>query len=237
MTSCRLIVLAKEPVPGRVKTRLCPPFSAAQAAELATAALADTLAAVFGAQSAASAAGHVISPALVLDGAPGPWLDDLLVGLGERPGQLPVFAQRDGGLDRRIAGAFEDAGKTGPPDTIALLIGMDTPQVTGRLLSDAIDTLAMPGSDAVLGLAEDGGWWALGLREADESLLLGVPMSTSVTGRAQYERLVTSGLGVTFLPCLRDVDTAADAAAVSQLASRGRFAATFARLTSVAALA
>ena len=234
MSFCRLIVLAKEPVSGRVKTRLCPPFSAAQAAELAAAALADTLVAVFAAVAAAGTLGHVVSPVLVLDGAPGPWLDELLAGSLEGSVDLPVLTQREGGLDARIAAAFKDAGMTEQVDSIALLIGMDTPQVTSRMLASAIDTLALPESDAVLGLAEDGGWWALGLHKADDSLLLGVPMSTPETGHAQLDRLTSAGLCVTILPTLRDVDTAADAIAAAELAPRSRFAATLKRLARLA---
>ncbi|MFC9290815.1 glycosyltransferase, partial [Streptomyces sp. NPDC057052] len=61
-----LLVIAKEPLPGRVKTRLTPPFAPWEAAALAEAALADTLAAV--------AAAPAVRRRLVLDGAPGPWL-------------------------------------------------------------------------------------------------------------------------------------------------------------------
>ncbi|MFJ2817170.1 DUF2064 domain-containing protein [Streptomyces sp. NPDC087294] len=191
-----LLVIAKEPVPGRVKTRLTPPFTPSQAASLAEAALADTLRAV----AAAPAARRV----LVLDGAPGPWL----------PPGFDVVRQGTGGLDERLAAAF--AGCAGP----ALLIGMDTPQVTPELL-----TVDFAECDAYLGPAEDGGFWALGLADPDPTLLRGVPMSTPVTGAVQRERLVRAGLRVRDLPRLRDVDTAADALAVAALVPHGAFAA------------
>ncbi|AZQ38416.1 DUF2064 domain-containing protein [Streptomyces cyaneochromogenes] len=199
-----LLVIAKEPVPGRVKTRLTPPFTPSEAAALAEAALADTLRAV----AATPAARRV----LVLDGAPGPWL----------PPGFDVVRQGAGGLDERLAAAF--AGCDGP----ALLIGMDTPQVTPRLL-----TVDFTDCDAYFGPAEDGGFWALGLAEPDPALLRGVPMSTPVTGAAQRERLVRAGLRVRDLPRLRDVDTAADADAVAALAPRGKFAARLARCRAV----
>ncbi|MGW1811330.1 TIGR04282 family arsenosugar biosynthesis glycosyltransferase [Streptomyces sp. NPDC002078] len=199
-----LLVIAKEPLPGRVKTRLTPPFTPRQAARLAEAALVDTLQAV----AAAPATRRV----LVLDGAPGPWL----------PAGFEVLPQCAGGLDERLADAF--AHCSGP----ALLIGMDTPQVTPELL-----TVDFAGCDAYLGPAEDGGFWALGLAEPDPALLRGVPMSTPVTGTAQRERLLAAGLRVRELPRLRDVDTAADAHAVAALARHGRFAAQLARCTPV----
>ncbi|MFJ5221789.1 DUF2064 domain-containing protein [Streptomyces sp. NPDC088400] len=200
-----LLVIAKEPRPGRVKTRLTPPFTPEEAAELAEAALADTLRTV----AAAPASRRV----LVLDGAPGPWL----------PPGFDVVPQCAGGLDERLADAF--AHCTGP----ALLIGMDTPQVTPDLL-----TADFTRCDAYFGPAEDGGFWALGLTRPDPALLRGVPMSTPVTGAVQRQRLVAAGLRVRDLPCLRDVDTAADAHAVAALVPRGRFAAQLTRCATAA---
>jgi uncharacterized protein len=195
-----LIVIAKSPAPGSSKTRLCPPCTPEQAATLAEAALGDTLEAV----AATSAARRVIA----LDGEPGEWL----------PAGCRVVAQRGDGLDERLANAFEDVG--GP----ALVIGMDTPQVSPPLLSDSARRLLADGVDAVLGRSVDGGFWALGLRRPDPGLLLGVPMSVPHTGRAQHERLLARGLRVAALPVLRDVDRIADAHAVAAGAPHGRFA-------------
>ncbi len=191
-----LLVIAKQPVPGRVKTRLVPPCTYEQAAALAEAALADTLH-----TAAMVPAGRRV---LVLDGEPGPWLPD----------GFDVVPQCDGPLDERLAAAF--TAVSGP----ALLIGMDTPQVTPDLL-----TADWNAADAVFGPARDGGFWALGLRVPDPALLRGVPMSTSETGAVQRARLLAAGLRVTDLPQLRDVDTAADAVAVARQAPRTRFAA------------
>ncbi|MGW5332725.1 TIGR04282 family arsenosugar biosynthesis glycosyltransferase [Streptomyces bauhiniae] len=197
-----LLVIAKEPRPGRVKTRLTPPFTPAEAAALAEAALTDTLRAV-----AAAPAGRRV---LVLDGRPGPWLPD----------GFEVVPQCAGGLDERLADAF--ARCTGP----ALLVGMDTPQITPDLL-----TLDFTDCDARFGPAEDGGFWALGLARPEPGLLRGVPMSVPETGSVQRERLAAAGLRVRELPRLRDVDTAADARAVAALAPDTAFAACLAALT------
>ncbi|MFJ8536001.1 DUF2064 domain-containing protein [Streptomyces sp. NPDC093591] len=155
-----LLVIAKEPRPGRVKTRLTPPFTPEEAAVLAEAALADTLEAV-----ARTPARRRV---LVLDGAPGPWL----------PPGFEVVRQCAGGLDERLAAAF--AGCDGP----TLLIGMDTPQVTPELL-----TVDWADCEAYFGPAEDGGFWALGLAAPDPARLRGVPMSTPRTGAVQRARL------------------------------------------------
>jgi glycosyltransferase A (GT-A) superfamily protein (DUF2064 family) len=102
---------------------------------------------------------------------------------------------------------------------------MDTPQVTPALL-----TVGFGDCEAYLGLAEDGGFWALGLAAPDPALLRGVPMSTDRTGAVQHERLLRAGLRVRMLPPLRDVDTAADARAVAEAAPGSRFAAAYNRL-------
>jgi glycosyltransferase A (GT-A) superfamily protein (DUF2064 family) len=195
-----LIVIAKEPIAGRVKTRLCPPCTPEQAADLAAAALHDTLTAV----AETPAARRVVA----LDGRPGPWL----------PEGFDVIAQADGGLDERLAHAFSTVG--GP----ALLIGMDTPQVTPTLLGDAARELVRWPNGSVLGLAPDGGWWAIGLRRADPRAFLGVPMSTAETGARQHDRLCARGSIPTLLPELRDVDTYADAHLVASDIPRSRFA-------------
>jgi hypothetical protein len=105
---------------------------------------------------------------------------------------------------------------------------MDTPQVAPSDLVHALDRLAEPAIDAVLGPAADGGYWAIGLCEARPRVFLGVPMSTAGTGRAQHMRLRQLGLRVALLPALRDVDRIADARAVAALAPAGRFARTLA---------
>ncbi|ONH24452.1 glycosyltransferase [Pseudofrankia asymbiotica] len=197
--------MAKEPVPGRVKTRLTPPFTSAQAAAVAEAALADTLTAV--SRLTRLPGIGPVRAVLVLDGAVGPWL------------RTPIESvpQARGPFDARLAAAFDAAA--GP----ALLIGMDTPQVTPALLADACRALAR--TDAVFGPAADGGWWALGLRRPDGRLLRGVATSRPDTGARQRERLAQAGLRVAALPVLRDVDTAADADEVARLVPHGRFAA------------
>jgi uncharacterized protein len=195
-----LIVLAKEPVPGRVKTRLCPPCTPAEAATLALAALADTLDAAL-----ASGARRVV---LALDGRPGAWC----------PPGVEVVGQGAGTLDRRLTTAWA-AATSGP----AVLIGMDTPQVTAADLDASLGALA--DHDAVLGPASDGGWWALGLRRPHRRAFAGVPMSRTDTGARQHARLTALGLRTAPLPVRTDVDTWDDAVTVARAAPGGRFAA------------
>jgi len=190
-----ILVMAKAPVPGRVKTRLCPPFTPEEAADLARAALLDTLDAVL----ATPAARRV----LALAGAPGYWV----------PRGITVRPQRGAALDDRIANALTDV--RGP----VLLLGMDTPQVTPHHLR--VDFGA---HDAWFGPAHDGGFWALGLRSPDPALVRGIPMSRDDTGARQLRRLRSAGLRVGILPTLVDVDTVADARQVATQCPTSRFA-------------
>jgi rSAM/selenodomain-associated transferase 1 len=208
--AAQVIVIAKEPVPGRVKTRLTPPCTPDDAASLAAAALADTL--------AVAAAAPVTRHVLALDGAPGDWL----------PAGFDVVAQRSGGLDERLAAAFADTHARLPLPMV--LIGMDTPQVTPALLTEAAQSLVSGEADAVFGPAADGGFWLLGLRRPDRSLLAGVPMSRADTGRHQLNRLTSAGLRVAMVPELTDVDTFREAELIAGEIPRSRFAAAFRRV-------
>jgi uncharacterized protein len=205
--AAQVIVIAKEPIPGRVKTRLSPPFPPADAAALAEAALTDTLDAVAGTP--------VARRLLVLDGVPGDWL----------PAGFDVIGQRGGDLDERLAAALADAYAAMPLPMV--LIGMDTPQVTAGQLTDAVWSLTTGEADAVFGPAADGGFWLLGLRRPDRSLVAGVPMSRPDTGRAQLERLAGAGLRIALAPRLADVDTFDDAELVAGQIPDSRFAAAF----------
>lgn len=195
-----IIVIAKEPAPGRCKTRLSPPCTPEEAADLAAAALRDTLEAV--------AASRALRRVVALDGGAGDWL----------PPGFEVIEQRGQGLDVRLAAAFVDVAEP------ALLVGMDTPQLTAVILNDAL--AALGDADAVLGPACDGGFWAVGLKKPLAAAFVGVPMSTTETGSAQQRRLERLGLHVATLPVMRDVDYISDAAKVAEKAAKSHFAAT-----------
>ncbi len=201
-----IIVIAKEPVAGRVKTRLVPPLTYEQAAAVAGAALLDTLDAV----DALDADERVLAFA----GDPTAWL---------RPGWRAV-AQPTGGLDLRLAAAFA-AVAPGP----AVLVGMDTPQLEVGQLA-AFDPSRF---DACLGPATDGGFWAIGFADPSQAAaaILGVPMSTAHTGADQLERLRALGRPVQVLDELTDVDTVESADEVALLAPASRFARALARAT------
>ena len=215
-----LLVVAKAPVPGQVKTRLCPPATPRQAAVIAAAALLDTLAAVRAAPS--------VTPVLAYAGrlADAEGADQIRAALaGWR-----LIPQRGAGFAERLANAHEDVA-AGFPGRPVLQIGMDTPQVDPALLAAAARRLASAG--AVLGPAADGGWWSLGLRDPRlADALRGVPMSTSETGNHTRAALRGRGLNPVELPILSDVDTWECATSVAAAAEPGsRFAAAVAAVT------
>ena len=205
MIGAQVLVLAKEPVAGKVKTRLTPRLTDEQAALVAEASLLDTLDAVRRTDCA--------DRLLVIDG------------FVDAPGFL-VLPQVTGPLDERLAAAFDDAWAH--LQLPMFLIGMDTPQVTEQLITQALDNLLEPGVDAILGLAPDGGWWGLGLRRPHPGLIRGIETSRDDTGMRQRASLVEAGLVVCDLPQVRDVDTVADLAAVAAQVPHSRFARTVA---------
>ncbi|MEO6882271.1 MAG: DUF2064 domain-containing protein [Mycobacteriaceae bacterium] len=206
-----LLVVAKAPVPGLAKTRLTSVLTPTEAAEVAAAALLDTLDAVAGVPG--------VRRVVALTGdlgaaARAPEIRRVLAG-------FTVIGQRGGSLGERLAAAHADAGP-GP----VLQIGMDTPQVGATLLADTAARLAGPDVDAVLGPAADGGWWGLGVVDPTlAAVLVGVPTSQPDTGVRTLAALRAVGARVQVLAPLADVDTPDDARAVAALVPGSRFAA------------
>lgn len=198
-----LIIVAKEPVPGSVKTRLCPPCAPFEAALIAQSALRDTLQ-----HALASIAERVV---LVLEGHAGSWC----------PPEVEVVRQGSGDFSSRLGDAWTSV--SGP----AFQIGMDTPQVTSDDLDAAMYALLEPDVDAVLGPAVDGGWWGLGLRQVPRDpkrLFKGIPMSRDDTCAHQLQRLNEQGLRVRLIESQVDVDTWSDACTVAADAPDTHFA-------------
>jgi len=190
MTRLHITVIAKAPQPGSVKTRLCPPCTFEEAAQVAQAALDDTLDAVDAVVATATATTGRVRRALLLEGPRGSWV---------REG-YEVVAQRGDGLGARLANGFTDLGP-------GVIISMDSPAAVPSL-ADALSQLA-DGTD-VLGPAADGGYWCIGLARTDPSVFDGVPMSVPWTGMAQLRRMHALGRPVHLLPMEYDLDTAAD---------------------------
>jgi glycosyltransferase A (GT-A) superfamily protein (DUF2064 family) len=200
-----LVLIAKETLPGKVKTRLNPPLSFEQAAQLAAASISDTLRATAGL--------HATSRILAFDGDP-----------ANAPAGSECFfvlPQVEGDLDERLGAIFDTC--EGP----TVLIGMDTPQIRASDLLPAFEFWP-DDVDAWFGPASDGGFWALGLKNPTGDLLRGIPMSQDDTGAHQLKRLKDAGLRVAMLPELTDVDTIENAFEVAAIAPDSEFATTLA---------
>ena len=218
MTTPVMLVVAKAPEPGRVKTRLGATIGMEAAAEVAAASLLDTLA------TCASAASNChVSLAGELDQAVrGHELRAALAGWTVHPQEGLDLAARLADAHARVAGPV-------------VQVGMDTPHLTRALLWQAAAGLST--YDAVLGPAEDGGWWVLALRDPSQAAALaGIQMSTPSTGADTRAALEAAGLSVGSASTLRDVDTVADADAVAALAPESRFAAAWANVRDPAVL-
>lgn len=194
-----LLVVAKAPEPGRAKTRLAAAVGDAVAAEIAAAALLDTLDAVAAAPVAARVVALTGDLAAAACGAE----------IRQRLESFAVIEQRGDDFADRLANAHADSADGYP----VLQIGMDTPQVTGELLADCARRLL--DAPAVLGLAHDGGWWVLGVRTpAMAECLRGVPMSQPDTGELTLKALRDDGIDVAQVEGLADFDIVQDVAPV-----------------------
>jgi glycosyltransferase A (GT-A) superfamily protein (DUF2064 family) len=210
-----VLVVAKAPVPGLAKTRLTPVATPEQAAEVAAASLLDTLDAVLSVprvRRVVSMTGDLAAAARAVE-------------LRRMLRWFDVIPQRGNDFAERLVNAHHDVA-----DLPVVQIGMDTPQVTPWLLGLAITGIVT--GDATLGLAEDGGWWALGLKDPlHANALRHVPMSQSDTGSRTLDALHDLDLTVAPLPVLSDVDTVEDARRVAELVPGSRFAAAVAAIS------
>ena len=211
-------MVAKAPEPGRAKTRLAATVGERVAADIAAAALLDTLDAV----AAAPVAARVVAFTGDLDAAAG------AAEIRQRLESFTVIPQRGDDFADRLANAHADAAGGYP----VLQIGMDTPQVTAELLTECARRLL--DAPAVLGLAHDGGWWVLGVADAAMAeCLRAVPMSQPDTGELTLKALRDNGIDVTPVQRLADIDVVDDVAAVRDACGP---ASRFARVTRAAGL-
>ena len=196
------LVVAKAPVAGLAKTRLAAAVGDEIAADIAAAALLDTLDAVADAPFSA----RVVAITGDLE------LAARAREIRSRLSDFTVIGQRGSDFGHRLANAHTDAAAAVGAAPV-FQIGMDTPHLTAELLTDCAGKLA-PGC-AVLGPARDGGWWSLGVFEAAlAGCLTGVPMSQPDTGALTTAALRRSGVDVVIAEELADVDTLGDVAVV-----------------------
>jgi len=207
------LVVAKAPVPGLAKTRLASTIGDRAAADIAAAALLDTLDAV----AASPFQARVVAMTGDLDAAPAS------EEIRSRLDAFTVVPQRGDDFADRLANAHLDAAAAAGIRAV-VQIGMDTPQVSSALLTECAEELL--GAEAVLGLATDGGWWVLGVSDASMAdCVRQVPMSQDDTGAQTLAALSAKGIRVELVAELADVDTVDDIEAVRQAcATESRFA-------------
>jgi rSAM/selenodomain-associated transferase 1 len=187
--STAIAIFAKAPVPGRVKTRLVPPFTPDEAATVARACLETTL------RRFAPALDAPVT--LFLDGEPDRELQTLAESLG-----VPIVPQVGADLGARLVEAFRSLRERGATRTVAL--GSDSPTVDLAWIARAIASLDT--HDAVIGPTEDGGYYLIGLRGNIPELFSEIPWSTGSVARATLERASERGIAVDVLPTWYDVD-------------------------------
>ena len=196
MKATRIVIFAKAPVPGSVKTRLIPVLGAAGAAQLAQRMLADTI-------DHALAAGLAIPE---LCATPDP---DDPSWAGHLPAGVRLSDQGPGDLGQRLAAATRRVIEGGER---ILLIGTDCPKLDGKRLREAAAQL--DDHDAVIHPAFDGGYVLLGLRRTDPSLFDDVAWSTDTVAATTIARIEALGWSLFVGDTLQDIDEPADLAAV-----------------------
>jgi rSAM/selenodomain-associated transferase 1 len=186
-----LVVIAKEPVPGAVKTRLAPFVGADGAARVAAAMLADTVAVMTQVEA-------------------DPWVCFAPPDARGRMARLApgcgLLAQVQGDLGDRLAACFAALLDGGAERVV--IVGADTPHVPRATYEAAFALLDQV--EVVLGPAEDGGYYLVGAKAALPELFVGVPMGTRVVLQETIQRAIRRRLRIATVPTLRDLDRLED---------------------------
>lgn len=193
-TTVAVAIMAKAPRPGDVKTRLCPPLSPAQAADLGRAFLLDKIAQVRALRG--------VTPAIAFTPEGEQALFERLA-----PG-FTLVPQRGNDLGARLHGTLDELLRRG--HAAALAIDSDTPTLPSECLEQAVSVSGADDVDVVLGPTEDGGYYLVGVREARRELFEAIPWSTAAVLTTTLARARAAGLRTLCLPSWFDVDTPAD---------------------------
>jgi uncharacterized protein len=195
--SCALGIMVKAPVPGTVKTRLCPPLTTEQAAGLSSSFLRDTAANIASVRARTVCQGVATYTPL----GSHPAFDTLLA-----PG-FCMLPQRGEGFGERLYNAARDLLTLGYESVC--LIDSDSPTLPTFLLEAAADALARSGDRVVLGAAEDGGYYLIGVKADHQELFENVTWSTAHVLSQTIEQARAIRLPMELLPTWYDVDDAA----------------------------
>jgi rSAM/selenodomain-associated transferase 1 len=190
-----LILFAKEPIPGKVKTRLVPPLTPEGAAELYDSMLRDTIARIGLLEG--------IDRYLFYDGENG-----ALEFFTEAAPGMTCLPQEGADLGERMAEAMRQVIAIG--HDIAVIIGSDSPDLPMEFIINSINKLSAGDCEAVFGPTEDGGYYLVGLTRLHEELFIGIPWSSDRVMDETLARAAKAGIRASLLPLWHDVDSAAD---------------------------
>ena len=194
MMTFAVSIMAKAPRAGEVKTRLCPPLSTDEAAELYRCFLLDKIEQVSTLKKA--------SPAIAYTPDEGrSFFEEFAPG-------FDLVPQRGADLGFRLANNFDHLLASGYQG--ALAIDSDTPTLPTHFLEQALDLIATPHIDLVLGPSDDGGYYLIGLRKLYRKLFEEMAWSTAEVVPETIRRAEANGLKVARLPLWFDVDTGVD---------------------------
>jgi rSAM/selenodomain-associated transferase 1 len=190
-----LLIFAKQPVPGKVKTRLSPPLFPEEAAELYRCMLGDVL--------ATAAALTDVKQYLFYDGG-----EEALEYFRERAPAMTCVPQRGKELGERMENALRDVFSHG--NGAAVIIGSDSPDLPAAFIEDAFGRLGQGEDVVVVGPSEDGGYYLIGMASLNRHLFRDIPWSSAHVMEETLKRAYGAHIAVSLLPMWRDVDTAAD---------------------------
>ncbi len=209
MNTIAVAIMAKAPRPGAVKTRLCPPLLAAEAAALYRCFLLDKIAAV----QALSGVRPMVAYTP----------DEAQAEFAVLAPDFALVPQRGPDLGARLHTTLASVLAAGHPGAIA--VDSDTPTLPREFLQQAVDCLTGPGPDVVLGPTEDGGYYLIGVRVANRALFDDMPWSTSAVLEITLRRAAAAGLQTVCTPAWFDVDTPDDLRRLRTVLDGGRSAA------------
>ena len=196
-TLVTVIIMAKAPVPGKVKTRLIPHLTAEQAAALAAGLLRDTALLIENLPG--------VQPAIAVEPPSGM---DVVRKLVSR--SIRLIPQGDGDLGKRIVEVFRQEFSRGACGTIAL--GADHPNLPAEYVRQAVRILQCGIDPVVLGPTEDGGYYLIGMKRLHPELFEGISWSSSQVLEETKEQAKKAGLLVILLPPWHDIDRPEDLA-------------------------
>lgn len=194
---CALAIMIKAPRAGAVKTRLVPPLNHEEAAALSVCFLRDTASNISDVASSGAAEGVAVYTPLGSEAA----FNGLL------QAGFNLVAQRGESFGERLFHAAEDLLALGYQSLC--LIDSDSPTLPSPFLVDAVRWLAQPGDRIVLGPADDGGYYLIGLKHAHARLFEDITWSTDQVLRQTIERARELELEISLLPAWYDVDDGA----------------------------